>query len=57
MAEKIASLLDDDELCRQVSARAVRRAQAFSWENTAVKIRRIFRTMIAADTGRPERTS
>lgn len=56
MAGKIAELLDDENLCAEMSARAVRRAHSFSWETTAVKTRDAFLSMMKGDAGRQEHT-
>lgn len=56
MAEKIASLLDSEKLCEEVSARAVDRARTYTWENTAANIRRLFRAIVFSDAGPHQRT-
>lgn len=46
MAEKIASLLDDEALCAEVSERAVRRARTFTWDRTAAETRAVFHSIM-----------
>ncbi len=57
MADKIATLFDDEALCARVSERAIRRARSFTWERTATRTREVLCAIVDAETGRQEISS
>ena len=54
MADKIATLFDDEALCAKVSERAVRRARSFTWEQTAIRTRAVLCAIVDAETRQQE---